>query len=96
LSSTNAAVTLESIRNELAAKGVVRLRVKVTPKAGKSELHGWLADGTLKARVRAAPEKGKANAELCELLAQTLGVRRAQIEVISGASSTLKLILVRS
>jgi uncharacterized protein len=89
-------VSVESIRQELAAKGVVRLRVKVTPKAGRTEIQGFLADGTLKARVRSAPERGKANEELCELLAGTLGVRRAQIEVISGASSSLKLILIRS
>ncbi len=89
-------MSIESIRQELAAKGVVRLRVKVTPKAGRSEIQGFLADGTLKARVRAAPERGKANAELCELLAGALGVKPAHVEVTSGASSPLKLILVRS
>jgi uncharacterized protein (TIGR00251 family) len=89
-------VSVESIKQELAAKGVVRLRVKVTPKARRTEIKGFLADGTLKARVRAAPERGKANAELCEMLAAALGVKPAQVEVTSGASSPLKLILIRS
>ena len=89
-------MTLERIKLELAAKGVVRLKVKVTPKAGRSEIQGFLADGTLKARVRAAPERGKANAELCELVARDLGIRPAQVTVVSGASSPRKTILVTS
>jgi uncharacterized protein len=89
-------VTLEQIKNELAAKGVVRLKVKVTPKAGRCEIQGFLADGTLKARVRAAPERGKANEELCELLAGELGIKPAQVTVVTGVSSSLKSVLVRS
>lgn len=89
-------MTLDEIRTELTSKGVLRLRVKVTPKAGRSEIQGFLADGTMKARVRAAPERGKANAELCELVANALGVRPSQVEVVTGASSSLKTMLVRS
>ena len=89
-------MTLDEIRRELAEKGEVRLRVKVTPRSGRSEVAGWLADGTLKARVHAAPEKGKANEELRALLARELGIRPGQVHVMSGAASHLKTLLVRS
>ena len=89
-------MSLERIKRELKDKGVVRLKVKVTPKAGRSEIQGFLADGTLKARVRAAPERGKANAELCELLAGELEIKPAQVSVVRGAASSLKSVLVRS
>ena len=68
-------MTLDEIRRELAERGEVRLKVKVTPRSGRSEVAGLLADGTLKARVQAPPEKGKANEELRALLARELGVR---------------------
>ena len=77
-------------------KGDARFRVKVTPKSGRSEIAGRLADGTLKVRVRAAPERGKANQELCELLARELGTKPARVSVVSGAASPLKTVLVRS
>ena len=70
------------------------VRVKVVPRAAKSEIVGTLADGTLKARVAAVPEKGRANAELCSLLARHFGVAVEKIEVVSGASSSLKLVRV--
>jgi len=89
-------VTLDEIRRELAEKGEVRLRVKVAPRSGRSEIAGWLADGTLKARVHAPPEKGKANEELCALLARELGTRPSQVRVVGGAASRLKTLLVIS
>jgi len=89
-------VTLEEIRRELAERGEVRLKVKVTPRSGRCEVAGWLADGTLKARVHAPPEKGKANEELRALLARELGTRASQVSVISGAASPRKTVLVRS
>ena len=89
-------MTLNEIRRELAEKGEVRLKVKVAPRSGRSEIAGWLADGTLKARVHAPPEKGKANEELCALLARELGIRPSHVSVASGAASRLKTLLVRS
>ena len=35
------------------------IRVKVTPKSSKTELTGYLPDGTWKVRVAAAPEKSR-------------------------------------
>jgi len=87
---------LDEVRRELAGKGELRLRVKVTPRSGRSEVAGWLADGTLKVRLQAAPERGKANRELCALLARELGTKPAGVSVVSGAASPLKTVLVRS
>ena len=70
------------------------LRVKVIPKSPKTEIAGELADGTLKIRVAAAPERGKANAELCAFLAREVGVSPASVEVISGHTSSLKLVRI--
>ncbi len=68
------------------------LRVKVIPKSSKSEVCGRMADGTLKVKIAAAPEKGKANAALCRLLAEYFGVSTREVEILSGAASTLKRI----
>ena len=87
-------MTLDGIKQELASNGRLRLRVKVTPKSRRSELAGFLADGTLKARVQAPPEKGKANSELCALVARELGVSQRQVEILSGETSPLKQIRV--
>ena len=55
---------------------------------------GQLADGTLKVRIAAAPEKGRANEELCEVLAAHFGVARGAVEIVSGHASPLKLVRI--
>ena len=55
------------------------IRVKVIPKSSKTELAGYLPDGTWKIKVAAAPEKGKANRALMEFLAEHLGVAKSRI-----------------
>lgn len=70
------------------------LRVKVIPKSSKTELAGYLPDGTWKVRVAAAPEKGKANRALCEFIAETLGVAKSKVQIVSGEKSHLKRIHV--
>jgi uncharacterized protein (TIGR00251 family) len=72
----------------------VTVRVKVIPRAARSEITGTMADGTLKARVAAVPEKGRANEELCTLLAKHFHVPCRAVEIVSGHSSPLKLVRV--
>ncbi|MFZ4648010.1 MAG: DUF167 domain-containing protein [Patescibacteria group bacterium] len=69
-------------------------KIKVVVGAPKTEIRGYLADGTMKVAVAAAPEKGKANSTLINFLAKEFGVRKDQIEVISGASARTKLIRI--
>ena len=70
------------------------IRVKVIPKSSKTELAGYLPDGTWKVRVAAAPEKGKANRALCEFIAEKLGVAKSRVRIISGETSQLKRVRV--
>lgn len=68
--------------------------VKVTPKSSKTELVGYLPDGTWKVKVAAAPEKGEANRALCEFLAEKLGVPKSKVRIVTGEASQLKRIRV--
>ena len=70
------------------------LRVKVVTRSPASGIAGRLGDGTLKVKVASPPERGKANEELCRVLASHYGVSRSAVSVISGQSSTLKLVRV--
>jgi uncharacterized protein (TIGR00251 family) len=70
------------------------LRVKVVPRSSSSGLAGVLADGTLKVRVVAAPEKGKANAELCQVLAKHYGVAPSAVTIVRGHASAVKLVRI--
>jgi uncharacterized protein (TIGR00251 family) len=72
----------------------VDIRVKVIPKSSKTELTGFLPDGTWKIKVATAPEKGKANRALIEFLAEHLNVAKSRIRITSGETSQLKRIHV--
>jgi uncharacterized protein (TIGR00251 family) len=70
------------------------LNIKVTARAKRTAVLGTLDDGTIKIAVAAPPEDGKANAALLRFLAQSLGIRESQIEILSGHGSPRKLIVV--
>ena len=89
-------MTLPEIKRQLAATGEVRMKVKVAPKSGRSEIAGVMADGTLKVKVHSPPERGKANAEVCALVAEELGVKPRDVVILSGETSRMKTVLVRS
>jgi len=72
----------------------MEFRVKVVPKSSRTELVGYLPDGTWKVKVAAAPEKGKANRALCEFLAEKLGVAKSKVHIVAGETSHLKRIRV--
>ncbi|MCC7498199.1 MAG: DUF167 domain-containing protein [Bryobacterales bacterium] len=82
------------LHQRLRAEGVITLKLKVIPKSPKSEMAGWMADGSLKVRVAAAPEKGRANAELCAFLAGEFRVPRKNVELIAGESSHHKTVRI--
>lgn len=64
------------------------------PRSSCSGIVGELPDGTLKVKVAAVPERGKANAELCRVLAEHFGVAKSAVTVVSGHTSALKLVRV--
>lgn len=67
--------------------------VKATPKARRNVVE---PDGTGGFRVwtTAAPEDGKANAAICALLADHLGLPKSRLSVVRGATSRQKVVRV--
>jgi uncharacterized protein (TIGR00251 family) len=80
-----------------SAQGI-SVALRVTPRGGRDEIDGLetLANGrtVVKMRVRAIAEGGEANRAVVELLAKALGVPKAGVRVLSGATSRLKQIAV--
>jgi uncharacterized protein len=73
-------------------QGVI-LKVKVTPKARKTQILGWKED-ELRIQVSAPPDKGEANQAVLKLLAETLKRPRSSVILISGPASRQKTILI--
>jgi uncharacterized protein (TIGR00251 family) len=80
-----------------AATGI-SIALRVTPRGGRDDIDGieQLADGrsVLKVRVRAIADGGEANKSVLVLLAKSLGVPKASVKLLSGATSRLKQIAV--
>jgi uncharacterized protein (TIGR00251 family) len=72
----------------------VTVRVKVIPRSKKNAVSGVLADGTLKVHVTAPPEKGKANEQVCSVLAAHYRVPVRAVQIVSGHTSPRKLIRI--
>lgn len=72
----------------------VRLRLRVQPRASRSEIVG-LAGGRLKVRLTAPPLEGAANDACRDLIADWLGVPRRSVELEAGLRSRDKTLRVR-
>lgn len=68
--------------------------VRAQPGARRNEIRD-VQDGMLKVSVTQAAEKGKANKAIAELLAKKFGLKKSQLELLSGETSRLKRFLVR-
>lgn len=77
-----------------ASGGEVTFSVKVVPRANRNQIVGMEGDA-VKVRLNASPVEGKANEELVKFLAETLGVSRAQVEIVAGHASRHKVVRVR-
>jgi uncharacterized protein YggU (UPF0235/DUF167 family) len=71
-----------------------RLRLRVVPGSGRSEIVGRYGDAW-KVRVAAAPERGKANDAVVALLAEALGVPSGTVEILAGRGARDKVAGVR-
>jgi uncharacterized protein len=71
----------------------IKVEIKVIPNAPRNQVQG-LADGVWKIKIAAPPDKGKANQELSSFLADKLGLRRADIELVRGAASRHKVLAI--
>jgi len=72
--------------------GVI-FRIKVQPGAAKNEIMGVQED-VLKVKINAPAVKGKANKALIDFLAEKLGMKKSEIEIMSGHTSKIKKIKV--
>lgn len=76
----------------------VSIALRVTPRGGRDGVDGieQLSDGrsVLKVRVRAIAHGGEANRAVLVLLAKSLGVPKASVSLLSGATSRLKQVAI--
>ena len=74
------------------------LALRVTPRSAKPGIGGWRpdADGReeLEVRVAQAPADGAANEAVVKLLAQALGISRAEVKLVAGAASRHKRVAI--
>ena len=77
---------------------MIRLDIKVTPKASADRVRGWTEDEqggrVLKIMVTAPPEDGKANKAVIALLAKRLKLPKSAIELASGETARRKTLLI--
>ncbi len=69
-----------------------KLKVKTRSRQSRAER---CPDGSYKVWVHEAPEKGRANEAVIELMSQTLGLPKSRLCLVSGLSSTQKVMEVR-
>ena len=78
--------------------GGIGIALRVTPRGGRDGIDGieTLSDGrsVLKVRVRAVADGGEANRAVTELLAKALGVPKAKVRLVSGATARLKQVAI--
>ena len=70
------------------------INIKVEPRSSRSGIIGPYGDA-LKVKLTSPPVEGKANKELAALLSKEFGIRKKDVEILSGQSSknkTVKLI----
>lgn len=73
--------------------GGASFQVRVIPRARRTEIAGIL-DGALKVRLAAPPVEGAANEALVKFLAERLGARARDVEILSGHTSRMKTVRV--
>ena len=76
------------------SKKGLTFEIQVTPRASHSEIAGR-QDGALKLKVAAQPVEGSANIACINLLAQAFKLRKSQLEILAGAKSRKKIVLVK-
>jgi uncharacterized protein (TIGR00251 family) len=76
---------------ETSGETSCRLGLRVAPGASKTRIVGRHGSGW-KVAVAAAPERGRANTAVIELLADTLGLKRGAVSVVSGHTGREKIV----
>ena len=95
-SPRNLAEHAVQLRRRLGHEGGLLLDIKAIPRSRTAEVSDVMANGMLKVKVTAAPEKGRANEEICALLAEYLDLPKRSVEVVHGHTSSQKRVRIRS
>ncbi len=75
------------------AEASCTLELKVIPNAPRNEIAGWLGSA-LKVKVHAPALEGRANDELLDFLAETLGLPRRSVTLLRGDKSRQKVVRI--
>jgi uncharacterized protein (TIGR00251 family) len=67
--------------------------IRVTPRARQNKVQRQ-PDGSLKVYVTAPPEDGRANEAVVDVIAEWLGVKRREVEIVRGTTSRNKVVRV--
>ena len=81
-----------------SVQGGVSLAVRAQPGAKKTAIVGVYGEGAaaqLKIAVQAPPVEGRANEALIRFLAETFGVAKRSVELVSGELSRSKVFALR-
>ena len=79
----------------LERDGVIVFDLKVTARAARTEITGQMTSGVLQVKMAAVPDQGRANEELCKLLAEYFSVNQSNVELLSGKTSSTKRARIR-
>ena len=87
-------VVLKNIQDTLNTKCEVYIQVKVLPCASQTKVQSVLEDNTIKIAVSAPREKGRANKELILFCAKLFKIKKENVIIISGQTSSRKLLKI--
>ena len=73
----------------------LELHLRVQPRGRRDEFVETQGDH-YRVRIQAPPVEGKANGALCRFLAESFGVPLARVELIAGAQSRTKRVVIRA
>ena len=94
MQSSKSSSSLENSFSFLSrADGGVFIRLRVRPRASRSSLVGLYGDA-LAVAVTSAPVDGEANKAIIKLISKVFGVRKGQVEIVSGAGAKDKRIRI--
>jgi len=72
----------------------VRVEVKVITRAKKEEIEK-IAENSYRIKVSPPPEKGRANKRVIELLSKELDIKKQNIKIAFGETSSRKIIEIK-
>ncbi|MGQ9552759.1 MAG: DUF167 domain-containing protein [Anaerolineae bacterium] len=70
---------------------MVRLTVRVTPRAARDQVSGY-HNGTVLVKLKAPPVNGAANQALVAFLAEQLSLPKASVSILRGQSARSKVV----